>query len=81
MSGRAWGKDKEVGSPWSDAPQHTRQVTLENIELRAGQKFLYLFDYGDDHMFDITVRAMNPQASGRDYPCVVGRQGRAPAQY
>jgi hypothetical protein len=81
MSDRAWDKNTEIGSPWSESLQHTHQVTLENLELRAGQKFLYLFDYGDGHIFDITVQSINPQASGKNYPRVVGRQGKAPAQY
>lgn len=81
LSGRAWDRKTEIGSPWSEALQHTHQVTLENLELRARQKFLYLFDYGDGHTFDVTVQAINPHASGKNYPRVVGRQGRAPAQY
>lgn len=81
MSGKAWDRNTEIGSPWSESLQHTHQVTLESLELRARQKFLYLFDYGDGHTFDVTVQTINPHASGKNYPRVVERQGRTPAQY
>lgn len=81
MSGHAFDGETEIGSPWSDAARHTHQVTLSELKLRPEQHFLYLFDYGDNHEFDVEVVRMNPQASPGAYPKVVAQQGRAPRQY
>ncbi|HLF27164.1 MAG TPA: plasmid pRiA4b ORF-3 family protein [Anaerolineae bacterium] len=81
MSGKAWDQHTEIGSPWSDARQHTHQVTLGSLNLKPRQKFLYLFDYGDNHEFDVQVRKHNPSAPQGNYPRVVDEQGKAPPQY
>ena len=81
LSGQAWDQQSEIGSPWSDTRRHTHQVTLGNLNLQPGQKFLYLFDYGDNHEFDVEVLEASPSGPKGDYPRVVGRQGRAPRQY
>ncbi len=80
-SGRAWDQQSEIGSPWSDSPRHTHQVTIGNLALQPRQKFLYLFDYGDNHEFDVEVLEVNPSGAPGNYPRVAGKQGRAPRQY
>lgn len=81
MSGQAWDKQSEIGSPWSECSRHTHQATLGNLKLEAGRTFLYLFDYGDNHEFDVTVTKINPAAPRGNYPKIVGKQGKAPEQY
>ena len=44
-------------------------------------KFLYFFDYGDSHEFEVEVVGIHPQAGPGDYPRVVDQQGKAPPQY
>ncbi len=81
LSGRAWDRSTEIGSPWSDAPRSASETTIGSLGLKPGKKFLYLFDYGDQHEFDVEVREV--QAAGRagTYPRVVDKKGRAPKQY
>jgi hypothetical protein len=81
MSGREWDRQTEIGSPWSDSTQHTHQVTLDSLDLKVRQKFLYLFDYGDNHEFDVRVLKINPSASKGKYPRLVAQEGEAPPQY
>jgi hypothetical protein len=81
MSGRLYDNHTEVGSPFSDAPRFTHQVSIGSLKLKPERHFLYLFDYGDDHMFDVTVLARDGAAPMGSYPRVVGKQGRAPNQY
>lgn len=81
MNGKAWDKGSEIGSPWSESMLHTHQVQVGQLDLKEGQTFLYLFDYGDSHEFDVTVRKINPQAQKGDYPGLVAQQGEAPPQY
>jgi hypothetical protein len=44
-------------------------------------KFLYYFDYGDSHEFEIEVTDILPEAEQGEYPRVVESQGAAPEQY
>lgn len=81
MSGREWDQGSEIGSPWSETRRHTHQVEMGNLDLKPGMKFLYLFDYGDSHEFDVQILTANPSASKGSYPKVVGQKGKAPPQY
>lgn len=71
----------EISAPWAESSPHTHQVTLGSLGLKAKRKLYYLFDYGDEHLFELLVTAVNPQAPKGSYPKVVGRHGRAPSQY
>jgi len=81
MSGKAWDSGSEIGCPWSDSRLHTHQVQVGLLELKEGQKFLYLFDYGDNHEFDATLLNIDTQAKKGKYPKLVGKQGKSPPQY
>ncbi len=81
LNGQAWDPRSEIGSPWSESPRHTHQVTLRTLNLKPKRKILYLFDYGDNHEFDVEVLAVNEQAATGTFPKIVGRKGRAPRQY
>jgi hypothetical protein len=81
MNGRAWDRNAEVGSPWSDCSLHTHQVKIGALDLKPGRRFLYLFDYGDNHEFDISVVRIDPVANRADYPRIVAARGPAPQQY
>jgi hypothetical protein len=81
MSGKEHDRSSEIGSPGSESNRHTHQMTIESLELIPEKKFLYLFDYGDNHEFDVTVLSINPQASKGKYPKIIAKQGKAPPQY
>jgi hypothetical protein len=81
LSGDKRPRDSEIGSPWSDTALHTHQVQIIQLALQEGQTFLYFFDYGDSHEFDVTVLAINPLAPKADYPRTLDFHGKAPPQY
>ena len=81
MNGRAWDSNAEIGCPWSESMLHTHQVQVGQLDLKEGQKFLYLFDYGDSHEFDVKVVRIDTNAEKGEYPKLVAQQGEAPAQY
>jgi hypothetical protein len=56
-------------------------VKIRDLGLRLKQRFLYLFDYGDEHRFEVQLIAINPEAPKRKRPRVVERHGRNPKQY
>jgi hypothetical protein len=81
LSGDQRDSQSEIGSPWSDTAVHTHQIEMAHLNLQEGQIFLYLFDYGDNHEFDVTVLTINPLAPKADYPRIVTYQGTPPPQY
>lgn len=59
-----------------------RTTTLEDLNLKPQQEFMYLFDYGDEWRFRVRVHAINEHADPEvDYPRVVESVGKAPEQY
>lgn len=56
-------------------------VRLGDLALLRKHKFLYLFDFGDNHEFEITVEAIEPQADAGDYPRLLEAVGDSPPQY
>ena len=81
LSGDQRDRQSEIGSPWSDTAVHTHQIEMAHLNLQEGQIFLYLFDYGDSHEFDVTVLTINPLAPKADYPRIITYQGSPPPQY
>jgi hypothetical protein len=46
------------------------------------QRFLYLFDYGDEHRFEVKLMDVNPDApADEDYPRILEHHGENPSQY
>jgi hypothetical protein len=71
-------------SPFGDeeAAGDVRSTTLADLGLQKGQKFLYLFDYGDEWRFQVKVDAINADADATiEYPRLVQSVGEAPEQY
>jgi hypothetical protein len=54
---------------------------MAQLDLREGQIFLYFFDYGDSHEFDVTILKINELAPKADYPRILDYHGQAPPQY
>ncbi|MBC8449852.1 MAG: SEC-C domain-containing protein [Chloroflexi bacterium] len=80
MSGRAWDDSTEYASPYADGPS-ADEVKIGDLSLRMKQKFLYLFDYGDEHRFDVQLVGVNPEAAKGQYPRIVESHGKPPQQY
>ena len=72
-----------MGDPFgNDAAGDVRTTTLASLNLHKGQKFLYLFDYGDEWRFNVKVDAINQDADpSLEYPRLVEEVGKAPVQY
>ena len=54
MNNRAWDQDAEFVCPGGDldgALGYSDKVKLSNFRLVKGDKFMYLFDYGDEWRF------------------------------
>ncbi len=80
MSGRAWDDRTEYASPYGEGRSAAR-MRIGDLRLRMKQRFLYLFDYGDEHRFEVQLTATNPDAPKGRYPKLVEKHGRNPPQY
>ena len=63
------------------SPHQMRAQVLDDLDLESGQKFLYLFDYGDDHEFEVEVVEIRSEAPAGQYPKLLESKGKAPEQY
>lgn len=59
----------------------TSSFPLGELGLHTGDRFVYLFDMGDQHLFEIGVLDVRQRAGGGDLPRVLESVGEAPAQY
>lgn len=72
-----------AGEGWRE-PGDVRFTTLESLNLKPKQEFMYLFDYGDEWRFKVRVHKINLDAPDEDegeFPRVVEEVGQAPPQY
>ena len=82
LDGRFWGSDEaELTSPVT--PDHgvaTADVPIAALDLRAGQRIAYVFDFGDEWRVRLTVRE-RVAAEPCDHPRVLELSGTPPPQY
>jgi hypothetical protein len=64
-----------------DRAATTDEAIIGELGLVMKHKFLYFFDYGDSHEFEVEVVGIRAQAGPEQYPRVVDQQGKAPPQY
>ena len=86
MDNRAWSQNPEA-CYWSDPDDEmddnvnptTDEVSLRDLQLAVGQKFLYVFDFGDEWRFSCRVLKILDEQTKK--PQVVRSVGDAPEQY
>lgn len=74
--------DEEEEDEDEEAAGDVRTTTLGSLNLRKGQNFLYLFDYGDEWRFNVKLHAINENGDpDAEYPKLIESVGTAPQQY
>jgi hypothetical protein len=82
LSGRAHDRLTAIERPFDGAePPTADEVAIAELELRSGQRFLYLFDFGDDLRHDVEVLETFDAPRAGDFPRTVETHGKAPRQY
>lgn len=79
MSGKAWNRHFEYCHPEADGHPATK-VKIESLNLKQKQKFLYLFDYGDQWGFEVEFLKEETYEKAV-YPRIIDSRGKAPEQY
>ena len=58
------------------------ELSLGQLGLKKGQRFLYLFDFGDNHEFNVrVVDVLETAEPGTKYPKTLSTRGSPPKQY
>ena len=58
-----------------------KKTTVKQVWENPEDQMLFLFDYGDEWLFVVTLKKFGEKASGVLYPRVVRKKGEAPVQY
>jgi tetratricopeptide (TPR) repeat protein len=80
LSGRYFDTSSEYGPSQSSRYDSQRSV-LFRLGLEAGQRFAYLFDFGDEHRHSITVVSITDVEAPLGQPVLVESEGEAPSQH
>jgi len=76
MNGQKWNRRYGFASPdEEDHPPFADEAVIGELGLTPKHKFLYYFDYGDSHEFEIQVVGIYPQTEPGGYPRVTASQG------
>ncbi|MHA1409542.1 MAG: IS1096 element passenger TnpR family protein [Candidatus Odinarchaeia archaeon] len=59
----------------------TSEIKLAKLDLRRGSKGYYLFDLGDEWIFEIEVLNVSDGSEKGKYPRVIMTSGKSPSQY
>lgn len=80
LDDRYWSSVRAYYSDYvDDAKKYSSDVTLRQLRLEKGNKFKFLFDFGDEWRFQCKV--LRKLEERTDIPGVVRTVGEAPAQY
>jgi len=80
MDGIPWS-DEKFTSPHEDEGPHVNEVSIGELGLVKGQTFLYLFDYGDEWRFRVSLEEIQANKPHPKRPRIVERKGKSPEQY
>ncbi len=61
--------------------QSVEQTTVATAFPRPRRRMTFLFDYGDQWLFQVTLTGTGKQMPGTRYPKVLASPGKAPKQY
>ncbi len=80
MNNKIWDTSACYSSPYAeDGCPSTAKHTIQSVGLQVGQKFLYLFDFGDEWCFECKVlKILDEDAKETE---LIRVKGKAPEQY
>jgi len=75
-----YGLYEEINHPYLDGGPFTSEVELGDLPLRVGQTMTFLFDFGDQWEFDVTLEQVDLPRAG-EKPRIMEAHGPSPEQY
>jgi len=69
-------------SPYYETKKIATKKEIFTSKLYIGKRFLYIFDFGDYHEFNIVVQDIRPKLNEENtFPYLITKKGKAPKQY
>jgi hypothetical protein len=69
MSNKAYDPETKIACPYDfDASKNTESYKFHQLNLYKGQKFMFLYDFGEDIMFELEFIGTEPAVKGVKYP-------------
>jgi hypothetical protein len=75
-----FGASTRVNHPYMDDGPWTSEVSVGDVALLVGQAMTFLFDFGDQWEFDVTLENVDPHVNVRN-PKIIEKHGEPPEQY
>ncbi len=76
-----FGVFEEVKHPYTEESPSTDEVRVGELPLRPGTMLEYLFDFGDNWLFEVRLEKLEPANPKLRKPMVIDERGQAPPQY
>jgi len=82
MSNKPGDGSSEYGIPYPERKtKSARRARIDSLALKPKQKFLYLFDFGDEWWHSVQLLDIRREEGKGKYPRIIESQGEAPPQY
>ena len=84
MNNEPWDDESEYNLPDPDEPglgKPAQRARIDSLCLKPGQKFLYVFDYGDEWWHEVEFIGTTDENPHIKYPRVTKKLGKSPPQY
>lgn len=81
LNGHAWDREFGYFSRPDSGEKETASAKLDSLKLQQNQRFLYLFDYADEHRFGVRVANIEATLEGPNEPELLESVGVAPKPY
>jgi hypothetical protein len=75
-----FGIEEQIQHPYMDDGPWTSEILIGDVPLRIGQTMTFLFDFGDQWEFDVTLESVEQEMAIED-PVVLEKHGDPPRQY
>lgn len=76
-----FGNMIEVNSPNSFDEPFTTDVLIGEISIHVGKSMKFLYDFGDNWEFQVTLEEIRQERKKLKYPKIIDEHGKAPDQY
>lgn len=76
-----FGAEKRVQHPHMDDGPWTSEMRVGEVPLPVGRSMTYLYDFGDQWEFEVTLEEVEPPGKAPEKPAVLDARGDAPEQY
>lgn len=76
-----FGIFEKVKHPYTEESPSTAEVKVGELPLRPGSMLEYLFDFGDNWLFEVRLEKLEPTNPKISKPVVIDGRGQAPPQY